>query len=93
MASVFKSSYSIVNLPRDRGDTEQIEEMLQAGLTFLIITFKWVKSSMEHKVPLNSSESQCKFGTICSIRIFNILKDIKGVICAWADTYKSIYGR
>ena len=35
MASIFKSSYSIVNLPRDRGDTEQIEEMLQRPLYVL----------------------------------------------------------
>ena len=47
MASVFKSSYSIVNLPRDRNDTDQIEEMLQAWILLFIITIKLVTISIE----------------------------------------------
>ena len=35
MVSIFKSSYSLVTLPRDRSDTDQIEEMLQRPLYVL----------------------------------------------------------
>ena len=63
LAIIFKSSYSIVDLPRDRNDKDRIEEMLQRPLYVL---FRYVSShqdmtSLVHAKGLKSSGSSCEF--------------------------------